>query len=80
MLTISTDEAETHLSRYLAAVEKGEEFVIARGEKPVAKLVPVGSVARVPRPKVGQILGEPFEFPAAAFAPLSEEELKAWGL
>ena len=49
----------------------------ARGEKPVAKLVPVGSGARVPRPKVGQILGEPFEFPVAAFAPLTEEELKA---
>ena len=79
MLTISTDEAETHLSRYLAAVEQGEEIVIARGEKPVAKLVLIGSGARVPRPKVGQILGEPFEFPAAAFAPLTEEELKAWG-
>ena len=30
--------------------------------------------------KLGEILGEPFEFPASAFAPLTDEELKEWGL
>lgn len=33
-----------------------------------------------PRPKVGDILGKPFEFPVSAFAPLSDEELQEWGL
>ena len=80
MPTITTHEAKTHLSRYLAAVEKGEEFLIARGKKPVARLVPVVPSTGAPRPKVGEILGEPFEFLASAFAPLTEEERKEWGL
>jgi prevent-host-death family protein len=80
VLTITTHEAKTHLSRYLAAVEQGEQFVIARGKKPIARLVPVSAVERPARPKVGEILGPPFEFPASAFAPLSKRELRKWGL
>jgi prevent-host-death family protein len=80
MTTITTHEAKTHLSRYLAQVEKGEEFVIARGQTPVAMLVPLKEPKTKQRPKVGEILGEPFEFPDSAFAPLTEEELKEWGL
>ena len=41
-------EAKTHLSRLLARVEHGEEFVIARAGRPVARLVPV-PVEREPR-------------------------------
>jgi prevent-host-death family protein len=41
METISTHEAKTHLSRFLARVELGEEIVIARSGKPVARLVPL---------------------------------------
>jgi prevent-host-death family protein len=33
-------EAKTHLSRLLERVAKGEEIVIAKAGKPVAKLVP----------------------------------------
>ena len=80
MLTITTQEAESGISRYLAAVESGEEVLISRDKIPVAKLVPVEHPARPQRPKVGEILGEPFEFPASAFAPLTDEELKEWGL
>jgi prevent-host-death family protein len=32
-------EAKTHLSRLIAAVERGEEVVIARRDKPVVRLV-----------------------------------------
>ena len=39
-------EAKTHLSRLLRRVEAGEEFVILRGRKPVARLVPVGAPRR----------------------------------
>ncbi len=38
--TVNTHEAKTHLSRLLAQVESGEEVVIARAGKPIAKLVP----------------------------------------
>ena len=80
MITITTHEAKTHLSRYLAEVEKGREFVIARGNSAVAMLVPLKTPAPRRRPKVGEIKGKPFEFPAAAFAPLTARELKEWGL
>ncbi len=80
MTTITTHEAKTHLSRYLADVEQGKEFVIARGKTAVAMLVPVRPESLKPRPKVGDIEGAPFEFPASAFAPLSDDELKEWGL
>jgi prevent-host-death family protein len=38
---ISLREANQHLSRYVAAVESGDEFVITRRGQPVARLVPV---------------------------------------
>ena len=34
-------EAKTHLSRLLAKVAMGEEVIIAKAGKPVAKLVPI---------------------------------------
>jgi prevent-host-death family protein len=36
-------EAKTHLSRLLEAVERGEDVVITRAGKPVARLVPARS-------------------------------------
>jgi antitoxin (DNA-binding transcriptional repressor) of toxin-antitoxin stability system len=80
MRTITTHEAKTHLSRYLAEVERGNEYVIARGKTAVAMLVPVKSAPAKPRPKVGETLDPPFHIPDSAFAPLTEEELKEWGL
>jgi prevent-host-death family protein len=38
--TINVHEAKTHLSRLLERVEAGEELVIARAGRPVARLVP----------------------------------------
>jgi antitoxin (DNA-binding transcriptional repressor) of toxin-antitoxin stability system len=80
MKTITTHEAKTHLSRYLAEVEKGEEFIIARGRNAVAKLVPMTQPEKKPRPKVGECVGPIIEIPDSAFAPLTDEELKEWGL
>ena len=80
MDTVTTHEAKTHLSRLLAKVEEGESFVIARGKKEIAMLAPFPDTEKTPRPKVGEILGEPFEFPMEAFAPMTNEELKEWGL
>ena len=38
--TVNVHEAKTRLSRLLEAVEAGENVVIARAGKPVARLVP----------------------------------------
>jgi prevent-host-death family protein len=40
MATVNTHEAKTHLSRLLKRVASGEEIVIARAGRPVARLVP----------------------------------------
>ena len=42
-------EAKTHLSEYVARAEKGEEVIITRHNKPVAKIVPISSA---PAPSV----------------------------
>lgn len=39
MRQVNVHEAKTHLSELLARVEAGEEIVVARAGKPVAKLV-----------------------------------------
>jgi len=39
--TLNVHEAKAHLSGYLARVEAGETLVIARRNRPVARLVPI---------------------------------------
>ena len=41
MNTVNVHEAKTRLSELLKKVEAGEEVIIARSGKPVARLVPV---------------------------------------
>ncbi len=74
---VTVHEAKTHLSRLLERVERGEEVVIARGRKPVARLVPVDRGARGGR-RFGTLRGKVVvgkEF----FEPLSGDELERWG-
>ncbi|HRP29940.1 MAG TPA: type II toxin-antitoxin system prevent-host-death family antitoxin [Burkholderiaceae bacterium] len=44
METIGLFEAKTHLSALVARVAAGDEIVITRHNKPVAKLVPISEV------------------------------------
>ena len=48
--TVGLFDAKTHLSEYVARAEAGEEVVIMRHNKPVAKLVPLStpSIAAAP--------------------------------
>lgn len=41
MLTINIHEAKTHLSRFVEQAAAGEEIIIAKAGKPIAKLVPL---------------------------------------
>jgi prevent-host-death family protein len=38
---VKVAEAKAHLSELLAKVEQGEEFVTARGDRPIARLAPL---------------------------------------
>jgi prevent-host-death family protein len=61
MQTVNIHEAKTQFSRYVDQAEAGEEIVIARAGKPVARLVALANVAHQPR-KLG--LGKKhFTFP-----------------
>lgn len=46
MTSVNIHEAKTHLSRLIERVRQGEEIVIARAGKPVARLVPARGTAR----------------------------------
>lgn len=48
MTVVNTLEAKTHLSDLLRRAERGEEIVIARDGKPIARLVPI-EPPRAPR-------------------------------
>lgn len=41
MKTVNTHEAKTNLSRILADVEKGEEYILSRAGKAIARLSPI---------------------------------------
>ncbi len=44
MNEVNVHDAKTHFSKLLRRVENGEEVVIARGGKPIARLVPYQTV------------------------------------
>ena len=48
MKIVNIHEAKTHLSRLLERVADGEEIILARAGKPVAKLVPLKPKPRRP--------------------------------
>jgi len=57
--TVNIHEAKTNLSSLIAKVEAGEEVVIARAGKPVAKLVPLSKAAKArPDRKPGFLKGK----------------------
>ncbi len=45
MESVGLFEAKTHLSELIARAERGEEVIITRHNKPVAKLVPISEVS-----------------------------------
>ena len=75
MASVSVHEAKTNLSRLIAKVEAGEEVVITRNNRPVARLVREGPAKK--KPLVGALKGQ-IAFDDSFFDPLPEEELARW--
>jgi prevent-host-death family protein len=75
MSTVTIQQAEASLSRLIEMVAAGEEVIIARRGKPVARLVPVGELKgkRTPGSPKGTLQMGP-EF----FKPLPKSKLSAW--
>lgn len=73
MTVVNLHAAKTHLSRLVDQAAAGEEVIIAKAGKPVAKLVPVD------RPPARRVLGrfaDQLRVPDDFDAPLPEEILR----
>ncbi len=75
MTMVNVHEAKTHFSELLAAVERGEEVLIARRGKLVAKLV-AAEEARTPI-RFGRFEGQ-VRIDPSFYDEMSEEELAQW--
>lgn len=81
MESIGLFEAKTHLSELVARAERGEEVVITRHNKPVAKLVPINEVSPelvARRRQIAaemQAIGREME---ARGGPITREEILGW--
>lgn len=72
MITVNIHQAKTHLSRLLARVAEGEEVVIAKAGRPIARL------SALERAEGMRVLGRDaglFSVPEDFDAPLTEEFL-----
>jgi prevent-host-death family protein len=76
METITIHKAKTELSRLIERACRGEEIVIARGKKPVVRLVAIED--KTGQRKPGALRGKLTVGPEF-FEPLPPEELDAWG-
>jgi prevent-host-death family protein len=55
MTQVNIHEAKTRLSELLERVQRGEEVIIAKAGKPIAKLSTLETVKKIPRP--GRLAG-----------------------
>lgn len=74
MTIVTVHAAKTNLSKLIERAEAGEEIVIARGDQPAVKLLPVKPL---PKREFGLYQGLAKIGPEF-FEPLPEEELRAW--
>lgn len=76
MYQINIHQAKTQLSKLVEEAAMGEEIIIAKAGKPIARLVPLEKIQhklRVPGSMKGQIwIADNFD------EPMGEEELALW--
>jgi prevent-host-death family protein len=76
-MSYTVHQAKTHLSRLLKEAEAGQEVIVTRGSKPIAKIVPI----EPPIPK-RRVAGGFEHLPPAdpsVFAPLTDEQIVECG-
>ena len=75
MSVVTIHKAKTNLSLLIKKASAGEEIIIARGDKPVARLVPLGETKGKRQP--GSLKGKLHVGPEF-FQPLPPNELAEW--
>ena len=75
MKQVNIHEAKTQFSRLIAAVEQGEEIVVARYGRPIARIVAIrpSDAPRTPGLSKGK-----FKVPLAFFEPLPDEVIQGF--
>jgi antitoxin (DNA-binding transcriptional repressor) of toxin-antitoxin stability system len=76
MPIVTIHQAKTTLSRLIQQAERGEEVLIARGKKVVAKIVPIDAA---PKSRRLDLFKGKFTVPADFSQSLPDDELDAWG-
>jgi prevent-host-death family protein len=76
METVTIHKAKTELSKLIEKACRGEEIVIARGKKPVVRLVAIEDKRGQRKP--GAWKGK-ISYSSDAFAPLNDRELEDLG-
>jgi antitoxin (DNA-binding transcriptional repressor) of toxin-antitoxin stability system len=79
MIKITIDQAASRFAHWIALIGKGGEVVVLDHEKPVARITRCEPPTGI-RPKVGTLTSAPVRYAEDCFAPLTDEELKDWGL
>lgn len=73
MIKLNIHEAKTHLSRYLARLEKGETIILCRRNTPIAEIRAIPAARKKPRP-LGLAKGT-VRIPPSFFDPLPDDVL-----
>lgn len=74
-MKVNIHAAKTTLSKLIERAHSGEEIVIARGDIPVARLVPI--IGKPAKRQPGTLRGI-VKVPRAFFEPLPADELDLW--
>ena len=74
MTTVNLHAAKTHFSRLVDAAAAGEEIIIAKAGRAVAKLGPLASPEKRPKRRLGLLAGRAI-IPADFDAPLPDSVL-----
>ncbi len=74
-MKVTIHAAKTTLSQLIERAHAGEEIVIARGDLPVARLVPI--IEHLPKRQPGTLCGV-VQISEAFFEPLPADEIDGW--
>jgi prevent-host-death family protein len=79
-MAYTVHQATTHLSRLLKEAEAGQEVIVMRGKKPVAKIVPIDEpkASKPPFRLIGAFKGL-VHAEDSVFDPMTDEELVEYG-
>ena len=79
-MAYTVHQAKTNFSRILKEVESGQEVIVMRGKKPVAKIVAINEPAaeKLPFRLIGAFRGK-VHYDDSVFDPLTDEELVEYG-